>query len=102
MHHTYRCFGVFAAALFLAICPDPKVQSQTAPPPIESDIRMPRLFSDNMVLQEGASVPIWGWGEDGTTVTVKFRDQTVSTVVTNGKWMCQLRNLKPGGPEKIG
>lgn len=62
---------------------------------------MPRLFSDNMVLQEGASVPIWGWGEDGTTVTVKFRDQTVSTVVTNGKWMVQLRNLKPGGPETL-
>ncbi|HEY3862280.1 MAG TPA: sialate O-acetylesterase [Verrucomicrobiae bacterium] len=65
------------------------------------DVSLPRLFSDNMVLQEGMSAPVWGWGEDGTEVTVRFRGQTVSTRVAGGKWMVRLRDLKPGGPDTL-
>jgi sialate O-acetylesterase len=54
-----------------------------------------------MVFQQGTTVPVWGWGQDGTTVTVKFRDQTVSTLVAGGKWLVRLRNLKPGGPDTL-
>lgn len=54
-----------------------------------------------MVLQQGMPVPVWGWGENGTTVTVKFRDQTVSTRVADGKWFVRLRSLRPGGPETL-
>jgi sialate O-acetylesterase len=54
-----------------------------------------------MVLQEGASVPIWGWGDEGATVTVRFQNQTVSTVVKDGKWLVTLKGLKPGGPDTL-
>ncbi len=54
-----------------------------------------------MVLQQGQSVPIWGWGEEGSTVTVQIQGQTASTVVKDGKWMVRLHDLKPGGPDKL-
>jgi sialate O-acetylesterase len=54
-----------------------------------------------MVLQEDASDPIWGWGEEGATVTVRFRNETVFTRVKDGQWMVRLNHLKPGGPDTL-
>ncbi|MFZ4702289.1 MAG: sialate O-acetylesterase, partial [Candidatus Methylumidiphilus sp.] len=56
------------------------------------------LFSNNMVLQRSASVPVWGSAKDGERVTVSFEGQKVSTTTTNGKWMIKLKPLKAGGP----
>ena len=70
----------------------------------DSEVRLPRLFSDNMVLQQGTSVPVWGWGEEGgTTVTVKFRDQTVSARVAACRQMDGLpaTDLTAGGPDTL-
>lgn len=64
-------------------------------------IQVPALFSDNMVLQQGMPVPIWGWADDGDVVTVKFRGQTVSTTAQNLKWALKLRALKAGGPDTL-
>ncbi len=57
------------------------------------------LFSDNMVLQQGQRVPVWGWADDGEVVTVQFRNQKVTTTTRNLKWQVNLRALKAGGPE---
>lgn len=54
-----------------------------------------------MVLQEGTSVPIWGWGPEGATVTVQFQNESASAVVKDGKWLVRLGNLKPGAPGKL-
>ena len=35
--------------------------------------RVARIFSDNMVLQQGKPVPIWGWAAPGDSVHVVFR-----------------------------
>ncbi len=66
-----------------------------------AELHLPRLFSDNMVLQQGVDVPIWGWGQNGDTVTVKFQDQVVTAVVKDGLWMVQFQHLKPGGPDTM-
>jgi len=95
MNHKIKSAAALGAALVLALCSTP-LAARAA-----SDVRLPRLFSDNMVLQQGTTVPLWGWGEDGATVTVKFRDQTVTTRVVGGKWLVSLRNLKPGGPDTL-
>src|SRR5580658_2965754 len=95
MNRFFNGATVLGAALLFLMCSAPQAARG------ESDVRLPRLFSDNMVLQQGTSVPVWGWGQDGTTVTVKFRDQTVSARVAGGKWMVRLRNLKPGGPDTL-
>jgi len=64
-----------------------------------ADFQVAPVFSDNMVLQQGQAVPVWGWGDDGEVVTVKFRGQTVTAPVRNGKWMLRLGTLKAGGPD---
>lgn len=56
------------------------------------------LISDNAVLQQGISVPIWGTAHNGEKVIVKFQNQTVSTTAKDGRWMVRLKPLKPGGP----
>ena len=52
------------------------------------------LFSNNMVLQRGVSVPIWGTANDGEKVTVEFNGQKVTTVAKDGKWKVSLKALK--------
>ncbi len=66
-----------------------------------ANVQLPALFSDNMVLQQGVPVTIWGWAQDGEKVTVKFRGQTVSTTTRNLKWAVKLRPLKAGGPNDL-
>ena len=59
------------------------------------------LFSDNMVLQRGVAVPIWGTANDSEKVTVEFNGQKVTTIAKDGKWMLKLKPLKAGGPFKM-
>ncbi len=70
-------------------------------PLARADVRLPALFSDGMVLQQGMEVPVWGWAGDGEQVTVTFRSQTVKTTARDGKWMLKLKKLKAGGPDEL-
>src|SRR5262245_10772289 len=63
-----------------------------------ADVRPHALVSDNMVLQRGVRVPIWGSAEEGEQVTIQFQGQELLTTAKEGKWRVQLENLKPGGP----
>jgi sialate O-acetylesterase len=97
MHLTSRKIALLAAVALL--CAGHAARGNTAP--MAGPVSLPRFFSDNMVLQQGAFVPIWGWGQEGATVTVQFQKQTVSTRVKNGKWLVKLGGLKPGGPDTL-
>ncbi len=66
--------------------------------PMSAAITPNALFSDNAVLQQGRSVPVWGTANDGEQVTVTFQNQKVSTTAKDGKWMVKLKPLKAGGP----
>jgi sialate O-acetylesterase len=66
-----------------------------------AEVKLHGLFTDQMVLQRDASVPIWGWAEDGEMVTVQFRDQTVTTTAKGGKWMVHLKKLAAGGSDDL-
>lgn len=61
-------------------------------------VQLPALFADNMVLQQGMPLPVWGYAHEGDEVTVKFRGQTVSAKTHNLKWSLELRSQKAGGP----
>ena len=67
----------------------------------QAEVRLHNLFTDHMVLQQGTSVPVWGWAEDGEKITVEFAGQKVSTTAKNGRWMVKLKNLKPGAPATL-
>ncbi len=48
---------------------------------------LPKIFSDNMVLQREVAIPFWGWGDPGKTVKIKLQNQSVSaTIDADGKW----------------
>jgi len=53
------------------------------------------LISDHAVLQRGCAVPIWGWAEPGTTLTINFADQKKqASADSQGKWICFLDPLE--------
>jgi sialate O-acetylesterase len=63
-------------------------------PGVHADVKLPAVFSDHMVLQQGISVPIWGDAAPGEEVTVSILDQTKKTVASfEGKWMVKLNPL---------
>ena len=58
-------------------------------------LRLPKIFSDNMVLQQELPVVIWGWAEPTAQVTVTFAEQKKSVEANDqGKWRVQLDPLK--------
>ena len=64
-----------------------------------SNVRLPRLISDNMVLQREKPITLWGWADAGEKVTVQFNKQTISVRTDNsGKWMIVLGTEQAGGP----
>jgi sialate O-acetylesterase len=67
----------------------------------QADVRLHALFSDNMVLQRGMAVPVWGWADEGESITVQFGNQTLHTTAKDGKWMVRLKKLKAGDPGSL-
>jgi hypothetical protein len=49
------------------------------------------IFGENMVLQAGMPVPIWGWAKPGSAIHVSFAGQTVDGVANRvGEWRVVL------------
>ena len=60
-----------------------------------SQIRLPKLISDGMVLQRDADVKIWGWATQHEQVTIQFLDSIYYTIAdTNGNWNIVLNRIK--------
>ncbi len=54
------------------------------------------IFSDNMVLQRGRPVPVWGWAAPGAAVRIQFAGQEKSAAAgANGRWEARLDALGP-------
>ena len=52
-------------------------------------------FRDHAILQQGMDVPVWGWSEAGSKVTVSFGDQEKTTTSgKDGRWTIILNPLK--------
>lgn len=65
---------------------------------LQADVTPHSLFADNMVLQQGTKVPVWGTAPDGEEITVTIQGQTAKTTAKDGKWRVDLNALKKGGP----
>jgi len=56
-------------------------------PALRADVNPAAIFGDHMVLQQGVSVPVWGWADPGERVTVSIAGQTQSaTAGADRKW----------------
>ena len=67
--------------------------------PARAEVRLPALIGDNMVLQRGLKVRIWGNADPREKITVIFEKTSLHTVAdTRGGWEVWLPPLKAGGP----
>ena len=70
--------------------------------PAWADVRLPAVIGDNMVVQQGMAVPIWGWADPDEAVTVNFLGQSkAAKAAACGKWMLKLDPVQAGGPHTI-
>jgi sialate O-acetylesterase len=60
---------------------------------------LPSIFSDGMVLQQGAEVPVWGRADPNAEVGVEFLGARYATQAdSSGRWRVALCPAGPGGP----
>ncbi|MBK8054475.1 MAG: hypothetical protein IPK35_14725 [Saprospiraceae bacterium] len=67
-----------------------------------ADVVLPKIFSDNMVMQRHIMIPVWGKADVNEKIVVKFNGQT-KTIKTdkNGKWIVRLDAEPAGGPYEL-
>lgn len=69
---------------------------------IQANVRLPKLFNDNMVLQRNKPIPVWGWAAPHEKIQLRFKGQIKTTQAdANGKWAVKLAPEKEGGPYEL-
>jgi sialate O-acetylesterase len=64
-----------------------------------ADVSLPGIFADNMVIQRGMEVSVWGAAAPGEGVTVDFCGKTATASAgEDGRWMVKLGPFEAGGP----
>jgi sialate O-acetylesterase len=67
-----------------------------------AEVKLPSIFSDHMVLQKNAVVPVWGWADPGEQVTASLAGQTrTATADAAGNWRLQFENLSTTEPQTL-
>ncbi len=84
-----RCLATLALMLVGPMC-------------VQADVRLPSLFTEHMVLQQGQQNRVWGWADAAEQVSVSICGQTQSaTADEDGRWSLQLEPLEVGGPFQL-
>lgn len=71
---------------------------------VNATIKLPALFTDNMMLQQQSNAPIWGWADKNQKIKVKTSwDSKTYQVKADeaGKWKIALKTPVAGGPYEI-
>jgi sialate O-acetylesterase len=64
-----------------------------------AQITLPKVFGDNMVLQRGIKIPVWGNATPGALIVAKLGAiQATAKADQQGKWQIRFPNVKAGGP----
>ena len=65
-----------------------------------AEVRLPKVFSSHMVLQQEKPIVVWGWADPNETVTVRLADATQQVKANDqGEWKAtRCRALSAGGP----
>ncbi|MFN7730568.1 MAG: sialate O-acetylesterase [Pirellula sp.] len=85
-----RCLAIGATCIGM-----PAWQASIA----QAEVKLPNIFSDSMVLQQGQENKIWGRDNPGQAITITIGDQrAAATTDANGDWSTKLPVLPVGGP----
>lgn len=67
-----------------------------------ANVRLPKIFADDMVLQRNKLIPIWGWADANEKIEIKFNNQIKTTKADKyGKWTLRLDSENAGGPYEL-
>ncbi len=69
-----------------------------------AQIKLPAIISDNMILQQNATVSLWGWASPGEKIAVSasWGPRKIAAVTgPDGKWLLSLKTARAGGPFTI-
>jgi sialate O-acetylesterase len=68
----------------------------------QAETKLPNIFSDGMVLQQGQENKIWGRDNPGQAIAISIADQQLSvTTDDSGNWSAKLPALPVGGPHLL-
>ena len=76
----------------------------SAPFSVSGAIRLPALIGNNMVLQQNATIHVWGWADAGERVVVQaswLYAPVITTTSAAGNWKTIINTPKAGGPYKM-
>lgn len=69
-----------------------------------AQLKLASLFTDNMVLQQKATVPVWGWAKAGSTIslTTSWNKKYYKAIAdTSGKFTFKINTPTAGGPYQL-
>ncbi|HCE53474.1 MAG TPA: 9-O-acetylesterase [Lutibacter sp.] len=66
---------------------------------LHAEIKVPRFFSNNMVLQQNEEINIYGIANPAEKITASFKNELKNTIADkNGNWSVKFNASKAGGP----
>lgn len=66
---------------------------------LRAQVRLPRLISNNMILQRETQLNIWGWATAGEKINLGFAGQQYETITpADGRWQVAIPPMEAGGP----
>ncbi|MBD0285392.1 MAG: sialate O-acetylesterase, partial [Flavisolibacter sp.] len=71
---------------------------------VDAAVKLPFIFTDNLVLQQQTQVALWGWASAGKTVTVIpswNKKRYTAKADASGKWKLKVETSVAGGPYEI-
>lgn len=61
---------------------------------LQAEVRLPGIFTGNMVIQRDKPVQIWGWADPGEKIQVTFNGEKASTKASKeGSWVVRLKSM---------
>ena len=71
---------------------------------VSQDLKLPTIFSDNMILQQDSVVSIWGWSKSNSQVSINVSwNKKTFKIKSNseGKWLLKVNTPKSGKSHQI-
>lgn len=69
---------------------------------VNAEVKLPKVFSSNMVLQRDLPIKIWGWADKKEKITIIFNGDTINLKAgKKGKWNTELKPMPAGGPYEM-
>jgi len=69
----------------------------------QSQLELPNIFADNMVLQQNSNTPVWGKATPGAEITISadWKKHVSTEADENAQWQVNLPTPAAGGPYSI-